>query len=206
MMKNIFELADREKANIAGMLTWAFEFENQPWFDGFRALATNGVDKPVLNVFRMAGLMGGERIGVESDGRVPLDQILADGVRERPDVDALATRSESGVSVLAWNYHDADVPAGPAQVRIILSGVPASVHRVLVRHYRIDDEHSNAWSAWRAAGSPQHPSADQYARLEAAGQLQLLESPHWMDAKNGDAILTFPLPRPAVSLIQIDWR
>ena len=37
------------------MLTWAFEFEDQPYFDGFRTLATNGIDKPVLNVFRMAG-------------------------------------------------------------------------------------------------------------------------------------------------------
>jgi len=34
-----------------------FEFEGQPYFEGFRTLATNGVDKPVLNFFRMAGLM-----------------------------------------------------------------------------------------------------------------------------------------------------
>ena len=47
------------------MLTWAFEFEGQPYFDGFRTLATNGVDKPVLNVFRMAGLMRGDRVGAE---------------------------------------------------------------------------------------------------------------------------------------------
>src|SRR5579863_5398454 len=38
MMKSIFDLADRQKTNIAGMLTWAFEFEDQPWFDGFRTL------------------------------------------------------------------------------------------------------------------------------------------------------------------------
>ena len=44
-----------------------FEFENQPYLDGFRTLATNGVDKPVLNVFRMAGMMGGNRLAVESD-------------------------------------------------------------------------------------------------------------------------------------------
>ena len=44
------------------MLTWAFEFEDQPYFDGFRTLATNGIDKPVLNLFRMAGLMRGDRV------------------------------------------------------------------------------------------------------------------------------------------------
>ena len=37
------------------MLTWAFEFEGQPYFDGFRTLATNGIDKPVLNLFPHAG-------------------------------------------------------------------------------------------------------------------------------------------------------
>ena len=41
--------------NLLGAVTWAFEFEDQPYFDGFRDLATNGIDKPVLNVFRMLG-------------------------------------------------------------------------------------------------------------------------------------------------------
>src|SRR5581483_3002591 len=43
---NIFKLADKNHANIQGMLTWAFEFEGQPYFDGYRTLASNGVDKP----------------------------------------------------------------------------------------------------------------------------------------------------------------
>src|SRR5947209_17485315 len=55
-MNNILQLADRHHANMEGMLTWAFEFEDQPYFDGFRTLATNGIDKPVLNFFRMAAL------------------------------------------------------------------------------------------------------------------------------------------------------
>lgn len=43
-MNNIFKLADQYKTNIEGMLTWAFEFEDQPYFDGFRTLASNGID------------------------------------------------------------------------------------------------------------------------------------------------------------------
>src|ERR1051326_8262871 len=57
MLNKIFQLADRAHTNIEGMLTWAFEFEDQPYFDGFRTLATTGIDKPVLNLFRMTGLM-----------------------------------------------------------------------------------------------------------------------------------------------------
>ena len=96
MMKNIFELADRAQTNIAGMLTWAFEFEDQPYFDGFRTLATNGIDKPVLNLFRMAGMMRGDRVSVESSAAVSVRTMIADGVRGPADVDAMAVRSESG--------------------------------------------------------------------------------------------------------------
>ena len=79
------------------MLTWAFEFENQPYFDGFRTLATNGVDKPVLNLFRMAGLMQGERVSVQSSGHIPVETIASQGVRGEPDVDALAMRDSAKI-------------------------------------------------------------------------------------------------------------
>ncbi len=108
-LSNIFNLADKHQANIEGMQTWAFEFEDQPWFDGFRSLATNGVDKPVLNVFRMAGLMRGNRVKVESSSHVSLDTILKEGVRGKPDVNALATRSAQEIAVMSWNYHDDDL-------------------------------------------------------------------------------------------------
>jgi xylan 1,4-beta-xylosidase len=205
MMKNILELADRRHTNIAGMLTWAFEFEDQPYFDGFRTLATNGIDKPVLNVFRMAALMRGDRVKTESSGRAPLDTMLAEGVRGNPDVDALAVRSDRGISILVWNYHDDDIPAPEANVRLELAGVPNTAARVLLRHYRIDETHSNAWTAWKAMGSPQHPAPEQYARLEAAGQLQMADSPRWMDVRGGATKLEFSLPRQSVTLMELSW-
>ena len=205
-MNHILKLAGRYHANIEGMLTWAFEFEDQPYFDGFRTLATNGIDKPVLNVFRMAGMMRGERIKVESSGAAGLDAILNGGVRGKPDVDALASRSERGVSVMAWNYHDDDVPGPDAPVRMTITGVPAAVSRALLRHYRVDQTHSNAYTVWKAMGSPQNPTAEQYAKLEAAGQLQLLESPRWLWTENGAAEVQFSLPRQGVSLVQLSWE
>ena len=33
--------------NLISMLSWSFEFEDKDYFEGFRSLATNGVDKPV---------------------------------------------------------------------------------------------------------------------------------------------------------------
>jgi len=198
----IFALTDRYRANLAGMLTWAFEFEGQPYFDGFRTLATNAVDKPVLNLFRMAGMLHGDRVKVESSGAVPLDKLLAGGVREAPDVNALATAADREIAVLAWNYHDDELPAAPAPVQLEVRGLPALVQ---VHHYRIDNEHSNAYTAWKQMGSPQQPTPEQYARLESAGQLELLTSPAWRKSKDRALTLTFDLPRHAVSLIRLSW-
>ncbi len=71
--------------------------------------------------------------------------------------------------------------------------------------YRIDRDRSNAYTIWKWMGSPQNPTPEQYARLEAAGQLQLLTSPEWVNSKDGKVELSFSLPRQAVSLIQVSW-
>ena len=89
-----FQTGRPPHANIAGMLTWAFEFEDQPYFDGFRTLATNGIDKPVLNLFRMAGLMRGDRVKVESSGAAGARWTAA-GVRGCRMWMRLATRARS---------------------------------------------------------------------------------------------------------------
>jgi xylan 1,4-beta-xylosidase len=54
-------------------------------------------------------------------------------------------------------------------------------------------------------GSPQQPSAEQYARLEAAGGLELLESPRWVSTASNRLELDFIMPRHAVSLVQISF-
>lgn len=205
MTKNILDLAEREKANIAGMLTWAFEFEDQPYFDGFRTLATNGVDKPVLNVFRMLGLMRGDRVETESSMRVPVDEILSNGVRTDPDVDALAVAGEHELSVLIWNYHDDEVSVPATKVQVGLAGLPANVKRALLRQYRIDETHSNAWTAWKGMSSPQKPTAEQYATLEEAGELQQFDSPRWISFKEGTGEVNLDLPRESVALLQVTW-
>jgi len=204
-LAGILQLADRAHANIAGMLTWAFEFEDQPYFDGFRTLATNGIDKPILNLFRMEAKMSGDRVSVSSDGAVSLDDALHNGVRGMPDIDAIATRSDHSLSILVWNYHDDDVLAAPASVNLTVAGLPGRVARVRVLHYRIDADHSNAYTAWQRMGSPRNPTPEQYAQLESAGQLQLVESPRWLPAASGAVELIFALKRPAVSLVQLSW-
>jgi xylan 1,4-beta-xylosidase len=208
------DLAERHGVNLEGALTWAFEFEDQPYFAGFRSLASNGIDKPVLNVFRMFSHMTGQRLAVESDAAAPLATILKQGVREKPDVSALASldlpaggasvpasRGKSKLCVLMWHYHDDDVPGPDAEVNLTIEGIHFA--KPMLRHYRIDQEHSNAFTEWKKIGSPQHPTSEQYAQLEKAGQLASLDSPKALQATDGRLTLTFTLPRQAVSLLVI---
>ena len=204
-MKGIVDLSARNRGNVEGMLTWAFEFEGQPYFDGLRTLATNGVDKPVLNFFRMAGLMRGDRIEASSSGAMSVESILVKSVREKSDIDVLASRDDRGISILAWNYFDEDITSSDASTILRVDGVPKGTQRVLMKHYRIDATHSNSYSAWKAMGSPQEPTADQRQQLETAGQLQLLESPSWLRNESGTVSIKFALPQQAVSLIRLEW-
>jgi xylan 1,4-beta-xylosidase len=204
-IKGLFALQDRYRVNLISMLSWSFEFEDKEYFEGFRTLATNGVDKPVINVFRMAGLMSGQRVSTSSTGQVPLDDILSAGVRQTPDIDAFATRTNHEAAVMVWNYHDDDLPATGASVRVTVAGIPAGVNKVLLQHYRIDDTHSNSYSVWKQMGSPQTPTVEQYARLKAAGQLELLSSPEWLDVSGGKVTIATSLPRQATSLMRLQW-
>ncbi|MBV9468646.1 MAG: hypothetical protein JO316_03650 [Abitibacteriaceae bacterium] len=200
-----YELADKHGVNFEGAVTWAFEFEGQPWFAGFRALATNGVELPVLNVFRMFGQMGGQRLAVESTADAGLESLRQQGVRATPDVYALASLQEHKLSILTWNYHDENVPGPAAAVELSLSNLPLRDGNLTLHHYCIDDGHSNAFEAWKQMGSPQQPTPEQVAQLEKAAQLTLLDPPQSLHIHNGQAILNLKLPRQAVSLLVFTW-
>lgn len=204
VLNNTYALASRAHTNVSGAVTWAFEFEDQPYFAGFRELATNGIDKPVLNAFRMFSLLGGERISATSSAALQTEDILRAGVRGRPDINAIATRKNHEIEILMWNYHDDDLPAS-ATIDLEVSGLPVRNTQAQLEHFRIDSSHSNAFTVWKDLGSPQSPSAQQLQQIENTGQLQLLSSPSWLPIEHGAAHLQFTLPREALSLIRISW-
>ena len=199
------ELAREQRVNFLGAVTWAFEFEDQPYFEGFRTLATNGIDKPVLNAFRMFGLMGVDRVDASSSSELAIEEVASKGVGKEPDINVMASRRESETDVLIWNYHDEDLPAPAAAIDLVVSGMPEGVRRGMVEHFRVDATHSNSYTEWRAMGSPQKPTPEQQEKLQSAGQLQLVTAPFWIDLPNGSAHLGFSLPRQGVSLVRITW-
>ena len=204
-MARIQDLALKHGVQLDGALTWAFEFEDQPYFPGFRVLASNGIDHPVLNVFRMMSRMPERRLRVESTGALPLDSVVARGVRGEADVSAIASRGAQRLAVLAWHYHDDDVAGAVANVLLVVDALPPSVTSVGVTHYRIDDDHSNAFAAWKRMGSPVAPNNSQYAALKFAGGLAELEPASRIPVTHGAVTLPFTLPRQGVSLVVLDW-
>jgi xylan 1,4-beta-xylosidase len=203
-MKALFALQDRYKVNLLGMVTWSFEFEDRQYFEGFRTLATNGVDKPVLNFFRLAGMMTGQRVATASSSSVPVDDIITSGVTKTPDIDAFATRSGRSAAVMLWNYQDDDVPAPSAPVQLDVIGLPANLRRATLHLYRIDKSHSNAFALWQSLGGPQNPTPAQYSRLVEAGKLAKPETLH-LDVHEGQITLPAALPSQATLLVAIDW-
>jgi xylan 1,4-beta-xylosidase len=200
----IYELMDKYKVNLKGVVSWSFEFEDQEWFAGFRDLATNGVNKPVLNIFRMFGMMEGKRVSVKATNGLSAADIIANGVKQNNDINALAAKSQNSISIMVWNYHDDDITGVTSPVQLNIAGI-GNNKKVLVKHYRVDQEYSNSFEKWKALGKPQTVTPAQYKELERAGQLQLFTSPEWIDITNGKAMLTYDLPRQAVSFIQLSW-
>jgi xylan 1,4-beta-xylosidase len=200
------DLAARHGVNLDAALTWAFEFEDQPFFAGQRALANNGIALPVLNVFRMFARMDGQRIAAKSTGEAPLDAILRNGVRAQPDVAALASLDAKRLCVLVWHYHDDDVPGPDAQVELSLQHLPVTNATATVTQYRIDGEHSNAFAVWQRMGSPPAPNDAQYARLVEAGHLTTFGPPQSVRLSDGNAAMKLDLPRQAVALLVVEWN
>ena len=200
-----YELAQKYDANLLGAVTWAFEFENQPWFYGFRDLATNGVDKPVLNVFRMFGKMQGDFVEAKSDHSYPLQMALDSSFRgPKTDIGTLATKHKNSASIMLWNYHDVDKKGEFSKVSIDITGITSSSAKLI--HYRIDDELSNSYELWKKMGSPQNPTPAQIAALKKAGQLAMVKPPKKVSISKGTLHVETDLPRQAVDLFQLTWK
>ena len=204
VVKSAMELAKEDGVSLRGSVTWAFQFEDQPYFAGLRQLMTNGIDKPVLNAFRMLGLLGERRLAVAGGGAIPARQIVEEGVRAEPDVDAIATRKENEVEVLVVNYHDDDL-AEDVPVHLTVKGLPAKAAKIEAQLYRLDATHSNAYTVWEQMGEPQKPSREEYEQLEAAGQLQTDGKAESVKIVHGALEKGFSLPREGLALWRFRW-
>lgn len=200
----IYDLADYWNINLMGAVTWAFEFEDQPWFNGYRDLATNGIDKPVLNIFRMFGKMNGERVEVSGDLAYDFIAVRDSSVRgEKRDINALAAINDSMATIMLWNYHDLNVISPAAKIDLLIAGIPSS--KIELTQFRVDQNFSNSYTRWKEMGSPKDVSAEQYTTLEQAGKLAQYEKSKVIKTREGKFSGQIELPGQAVSLLVFKW-
>lgn len=204
MMKRTLDLAADTGVNLRGVLTWAFTFPDSPYFAGYRALTTNGIHLPVLNAFKLLGSLDGNRLPVTSSGALPMQDVLTNGVRQAPDVDALAAINGNTIQVLVWNYHDDLVDAEASPIAVTVEVPPAYANGALVTHTRVDKQHGDAFTVWEAQGSPEAPSAMQLAELREAMEPVVIEPAHVAAVVNGAVSLSFDLPRFGISLLTLE--
>jgi L-iduronidase len=133
------------------------------------------------------------------------------------DVGAIASRrGDDQVAVLIYNCNETATREkhddakwvleeyGTARVKLSLEGVP--FREGMLAHYRIDKDHTNPYSVWKAMGEPKEPTADQLAKMRGVQELVELEEPRLVQAKNGRLTLEFDLPMPGVSLVLLSAK
>jgi len=204
-LKDTLTLGEATGVNLAGVVTWSFEFEGQAYFEGFRELATNGIDKPVLNAFRMYGMLNGERVKLTSDAAAETEAVLHPADAKIEGVDGLAARGARDVEVIVWNYREEEIARPARTVKIEVSGLPVALKRLRWERFSVDEERSNSFTAWKKMGSPQTPNEKEYALLEKAGQLEKVSGPESTTVKGGRCELTIQLPNEGMSLLRLSW-
>ncbi len=203
----LWELALRRNVRLQGALTWAFTFVGQPWFAGYRQLSTNGIDLPVLNVFRLFAHLDPVQVAATSSAQVPLAEMLAKGVRSMPDVGVLATRTEKTgrLDILLWHYRDDDISGPAAEVHLLIKGI-ARTQMIQGRIWRVDRHNGDAFTEWKAMGAPGSPTQAQIDRLRQAARMLARRVPLGSRSSSGSVTLDIPLPLQGVALIELQPR
>ena len=204
MMKHTLDLGAEVGIKLGGVLTWAFTFPGTSYFPGYRALATNGINLPVLSAFKLLGRLTGTRLPLTSGGAHTMSDVLTNGVRGQPEIDGMATLDGAVVQVLVWNYHDDIVTVATTPVHLAIN-VPASFgSNVNISHLRVDNTHGDAYTLWVSQGMPASPSAAEVAALQQAMDSSPLVPDRTLAVTAGGLVgVDFELPRFGVSLVTV---
>ena len=207
-------------------LAWAFMFPQEECFSGTRTFSTQGIDKPVMNLFRMLAQLDDTTIAMKSNAEVDpsIDRTLIDDFDEAAPtrytgegaqtvIAGLATQDTKDgdtVHVLLYSHCDDIDVHETHDIDVQINGLQPG--RYQLTHQRIDHDYSNAHTRWLIEGSPKYPTGDQYEAIKQAGTLhdftptQVAVAP----SSNADSTdtsaesgitLQFTMPTHAVSLL-----
>ena len=201
--KNLFDLSEKLEMDIRP-LTWAFMFEGERCFEGTRSLSTQGIDKSVLNLFRMLARLGTQTVELSVSRKQSLPGSAETGSSEAgTDISGWATcDNDHMLQVLIYCHHDDWDRKENHNFFLSLKNLPVK-GQVSVTHYRIDRDHSNACAEWERQGKPDWPDNRQRAAILARSGLELFRAPEQAEIRDGRLELSFPLPTHSISLLEI---
>ena len=155
-------------------------------FEGQRALFTaEEIEKPIFNAFRLLGKLGNERLQFEASGN--------------KNINGLATRHGDTIQIMVYNYNQ-DVKDRELE-KVLLSVRMPSSKSYKLSHYRIDENHSNAYSIWKSLGKPLIPDVDQMNKIVSGQGLELFEPVSIVRPEDNKILISLVLPHHSVSLM-----
>ena len=187
------------------LLTWAFMFVGERCFEGTRSFSTQGIDKAILNLFRMFAKMGTQEVAFQSTGaKDPLTYTDICGRGEEPDITGFATLCDNkSLDTLIYNHHDDWGMSGAYEIDLEIMNLPFKEKDLVLRHYRIDQSHSNACAEWVRQGKPMYPASGQKEAIQSRESLEWLGPPQKIVNDAGKIHLNFKLPVHSISLLVI---
>ncbi|MEN3609813.1 xylan 1,4-beta-xylosidase [Plantactinospora sp. ZYX-F-223] len=164
---------------------------------GFGLLTVGNLRKPRFWALALADRLGEHELPATLTG---------DGAESL--VEAWAARDDDGtVTVLAWNGTLDQSKAGgdrrlDRDVRVELRGLDAGSYRV--RHWRVDQEHSNIRRVWQDLDGGDWPTGEQWELLRARDTLDEYRPEQVVRVVDGGCDVDFPLPMPGVSFLRLE--
>jgi xylan 1,4-beta-xylosidase len=199
--KNLYDIGIEMNIDFRP-LAWAFMFEGERCFEGTRTFSTQGINKAMFNTFKMYAKMGYQLLELTSSCKnIPekYSDFWGEGMGAEINGWATLTGTKS-VEVLLYNHEDSWNTEDNYKIELNLENLPFE-EPIKVTHYRIDKNHSNAYSEWIRQGKPDYPQGEQYNVIKARDGLELLNPIQTFEANNGKMKLEFDMPVKSVSLI-----
>lgn len=168
-------------------------FPSLPFHGGFGLLNLHGIPKPAYRAFELLHQMGSQQVPSNTTGS--------------ETVQAFATRTGDGVTLLASNFQ---VPRGAVQeesVTLLVKGWPPALQRVgrqgevSAMLTRIDSQHGYARARWLEMGNPEYPNPKQIAELMEASRIT--PEPVAVAREGDDLVVTFNIPPQGVVQVKL---
>lgn len=174
------------RGTVDGLAYWTFsdDFEERgvmasEFSSNFGLITRNGIYKPGFNAYCALAKLGD--VELHSEG----------------DIAHFATCRGDQIQILVWNERPDD-----QLTQTVSLGIDNLPSECVVRHLRIDGEHSNAYSRWLEMGSPEIPSPRQIEMLKS--RMRLEECEPWQSTQSGYYEKTMTLPPNSISLLILD--